>query len=196
MEDYDTIIRQKNVGSLQVRYKDDDYNNDKSKYNTFIMGLSMMIGAILMIFLILKCSFTIENVLPDLSEGSKVICMFLFIAIFLVLYIICIGGILMKVYKGKDGLYNFLDNVNRLETCDIFYNNEKKAFLLSFRTSSETKFYSKKGIQDFLQIKDEEFEWNQDNFKNITDKTFITIDLTEYPKTICTILQEPSQEKP
>lgn len=190
MNDNNTI-RQLNVGSLRIRYKEEDYTKEKSKNKTVKITLFLIAEVIAFFVLFSGAIILIENFFLNINDVGRIILTVVIVAIILAIIIFSLCKMLTIVYKNKDGLYHFLDFAYKLQDCDIFYNNEKKVFLLSFKDTNGITFYTQNKIKNFLQIKNENFLWNDSNFKNLNDKIVLAIDLTEYPKTKCTILQEP-----
>ncbi len=179
-----------NIGNLKVLYNEEDYTKEISSNKTMTMMIFMSIATLLIIIGIIISVIKVEILLPNLSEVWKVIIAFM-IALLIILCISLLSGFsIKKIYKDKDGLYNFLDNVYKLRDFNIFYTSEEKRFLFAFKYPTETKFYGKKYIQEILQVENELVEWNTSEFTNIQDKTILTIDLTQYPKTKFKIFQE------
>lgn len=191
MSDNTDTIRQLNIGSLRIRYKEDDYTKDKSVNKTMKILLFHLVTSIVFLIVLGVSLALIDKVFPNMILFGKILIILVLTVVLFVILIAMLLKMLLIVYKNKDGLYSFLDFVGRLQDCDVFYNNEKRAFIVAFRDASGIKFYNKNEIKDFLQIEDDNFVWNDSNFKNLNDKVLLAIDLTEYPKTKCTILQEP-----
>lgn len=191
MSDNIDTIRQLNVGSLRIRYKEDDYTRDKSVRKTIKISLFLLTAPIVFLIVLGTSLTLIDEMFPNIILFGKILITLVLTVVLLVILFAVLLKILSIVYENKEGLYSFLDFIGRLQDCDIFYNNEKRAFIVAFRDASGVKFYSKNEIKDFLQIEDDNFAWNDSNLKNLNDKVLLAIDLTEYPKTKCTILQEP-----